>query len=266
MKNQKVNNKGYLKDSQAYILFIVSLFTLSIIIGIINANILQDLINPLLQDIINKTENLNAFQLIVYIFVNNALTSFIGILSGIFLGIMPLITTISNGVILGYVLERVTQIAGIAEIWRLFPHGIFELPAVFISLGLGLKLGIKPLANYLNYYKKNKLLTSLPFFIALFLSILTASTLNNIEKNKALSDIPENLLTPFLALSAIIFYFALTFIIFILFTALKDKKLRKIQIASFKANITNSIKLFFRLIIPLLLIAAIIEGLLITVL
>jgi len=26
-------------------------------------------------------------------------------------------------------------------LWKLFPHGIFELPAVFISLALGMKLG-----------------------------------------------------------------------------------------------------------------------------
>ena len=31
--------------------------------------------------------------------------------------------------------------AGFFEMWRLLPHGIFELPAVFISLGLGIRLG-----------------------------------------------------------------------------------------------------------------------------
>ncbi len=268
-RKQKTERISYLKDSQAYVLFIVSLFMLSIIIGVINADNLKDLINPILEDIIDKTENLNTLQLIIYIFINNTITSFIGILLGIFLGIMPLITTISNGIILGYVMERTVQIAGIAEIWRLLPHGIFELPAVFISLGLGIKLGFAPLLNYFNYYKKrNKLLFSLPFFIALFLSILTASTTltSDIEKNKALSTIPKNLLTPFLVLSTIIFYFAFTFIIFILFTSVKDKKLRKIQVVSLKKNIANSIKLFSLLIIPLLLIAAIIEGLLIAIL
>jgi len=32
-------------------------------------------------------------------------------------------------------------IEGYGILWRLVPHGIFELPAVFISLGLGIKLG-----------------------------------------------------------------------------------------------------------------------------
>ena len=270
MKKQKQTKvTDYLKSSQKPILFIIVLFALSILIGVINADNLQDLINPLLKDIISKTENLNTIELIIYIFSNNALTSLVGILSGIFLGVMPLVTTITNGVILGYVMERTIQIAGLGEIWRLFPHGIFELPAVFISLGLGIKLGFTPLINYIQYYKKkNKLLCFLPFLMALILSIIAISTLFSldIEKNENLKDIPKNLLMPFFSISAVIAYFTLISIIFILATAIKNKKLRSIQFVSLKTNFVNSIKVFIYLIIPLLIIAAIIEGILITVL
>jgi stage II sporulation protein M len=46
---------------------------------------------------------------------------------------------------------------GILVLWRLLPHGIFELPALFLSAGLGLRLGtfifrknkLKSLKNYL---------------------------------------------------------------------------------------------------------------------
>jgi len=34
------------------------------------------------------------------------------------------------------------QTDGFLSLWRLLPHGIFELPAVFISLGMGLKIGM----------------------------------------------------------------------------------------------------------------------------
>ena len=45
------------------------------------------------------------------------------------------------GVVIGYVLNRVWQESGIRDIWKILPHGIFELPAVIIALGLGLRLG-----------------------------------------------------------------------------------------------------------------------------
>ena len=46
-----------------------------------------------------------------------------------------------NGYVLGFVAYLVVNSDGILVLWRLFPHGIFELPAIFISLGLGLKVG-----------------------------------------------------------------------------------------------------------------------------
>ena len=76
-----------------------------------------------------------------YIFLNNLQSSFFGLVLGVFFGIFPIITTIVNGYILGFVSIKVVSVEGIFVLWRLFPHGIFELPAVFISLGLGLKFG-----------------------------------------------------------------------------------------------------------------------------
>jgi stage II sporulation protein M len=40
------------------------------------------------------------------------------------------------------------QSSGLTSLLNLLPHGIFELPAIFISLGLGLKLGT-------TWFKKN---------------------------------------------------------------------------------------------------------------
>jgi stage II sporulation protein M len=46
-----------------------------------------------------------------------------------------------NGAVLGYVFSRVYVLYGASDFWRILPHGIFELPAIFIALGLGVKLG-----------------------------------------------------------------------------------------------------------------------------
>ncbi len=260
--------KADLKSSKNYIIFILVLFLLSTLVGVAAADLLKDLINPVLEEMISKTENLNTIELIMFIFFNNSFTSLGAILFGIIAGIMPLVTTVTNGVVLGYVIERVSQVTGLGELWRLFPHGIFELPAVFISIALGLKIGIQPLANYLKYYrKKTRFMNFLPFFIALVLSLLAISTMLTINAGKNIKlDIPENFIIPFMSIAAIIFYFAITSIIFILFTAIKDKKLRKIQVSSIKENFRSSIRLFAFLIVPLLFVAAIIEGILIFIL
>jgi len=60
---------------------------------------------------------------------------------GIGLAIFPLVTAIANGYLLGFVAREAVMQEGIFIFWRLFPHGIFELPAVLFSIGIGMKIG-----------------------------------------------------------------------------------------------------------------------------
>ena len=72
---------------------------------------------------------------------------------GVLLGIFPLMSVIANGYLLGFVVAASVRSQGILILWRLFPHGIFEIPALFLSLGLGLKMGTfifqKKLSEYM---------------------------------------------------------------------------------------------------------------------
>jgi len=81
-------------------------------------------------------------ELVSFIFFNNLQSSFLGMIFGFFLGIFSVITIVVNGYLLGFVSARVVQEGGVFVLWRLLPHGVFELPALFISMGLGLKLGM----------------------------------------------------------------------------------------------------------------------------
>jgi stage II sporulation protein M len=63
-----------------------------------------------------------------------------GLFLGIFFGIFPFFSSIANGFMLGFAGNMSVAKEGIFSLWRIFPHGIFELPAIFISFGLGLKL------------------------------------------------------------------------------------------------------------------------------
>lgn len=166
-KNGKKGNKfslsreykksfSYMKDSKDFIYSAILLFFIFGAIGLF----FQDLVNlffssilgiPLnekifdfIQKLLEQTQGKSHFDLISYIFFNNLQSSFMGLVLGILLGIPTLIATVLNGYLLGFVVFFSIQESGVFVLWRILPHGVFELPAIFVSLGLGFKLGLFP--------------------------------------------------------------------------------------------------------------------------
>ncbi|MEI6849988.1 MAG: stage II sporulation protein M [archaeon] len=131
----------FIRESKNYIYFISVIFILGIIGGFIYSSQLSFL-DEILKNIIQKTTDMNGLELILYIFNNNASVAFSSIVFGILLGLIPIFYSITNGVILGYVFSKIYNLSGFSEFWRILPHGIFELPAIIISMALGLKLGL----------------------------------------------------------------------------------------------------------------------------
>jgi len=140
----------FLSDSKKYIYASIILFFASALIGFFFASHFS-FIEKILQQLVDETYGLGTLDLIVFIFWNNLKSAFIGLALGIAFGIMPIINAVSNGVVLGYVFNKIYNISGFADFWRILPHGIFELPAIFISLGMGMKLG-----SYIFTRKKNE--------------------------------------------------------------------------------------------------------------
>ncbi len=143
---------AYIKDSRNFIYAIIFVFLFFFLIGFFAPTpaILEKRILEFIDALLNQTEGMSQLELTKFIFFNNIQSSFIGMIFGIILGIFPVLTTLANGYLLGFVAAKTVGGEGIFVLWRLFPHGIFELPALFISLGLGLKFGTFIL-------KKNKL-------------------------------------------------------------------------------------------------------------
>lgn len=146
-KNKKILNHwfrdalDYIGESKKYIYFCILLFIISGIIGFVFASSFG-FIDELLKGLVDRTEGMGPIQLIGFILRNNFQASVIAIALGLFLGIFPVAASLYNGVIIGYVLRRSADVAGVLSFWRLLPHGVFELPAIFISFGLGIKLGM----------------------------------------------------------------------------------------------------------------------------
>lgn len=141
VKNPYLRGIKYIRESVNYIYLVIFLFFLFAVFGFVFSGSLT-FIDELLRDILLKAEGLNMLEMVDFIFFNNFRVSFWGLFLGIFLGIFSLINVVSNGVVLGYVFSKLADASRLGEFWRIFPHGIFELPAVFISLALGIKLGM----------------------------------------------------------------------------------------------------------------------------
>jgi stage II sporulation protein M len=149
MKKQKTirdfyrESFSFIGESKKYIFIVLAIFLVFLIIGYFS-NLtpeMDNLIKERLKEIAMLFEGLNLPQTIWMIFSNNIYVSFLSLVLGLLFGIFPIITSFSNGFIIGYVIQKAVAIDGIITIWKLFPHGIFELPAVIISIGIGLRLG-----------------------------------------------------------------------------------------------------------------------------
>lgn len=130
----------YIYESRVFIFVAFGSFLLTALFSFSFPSLFSAL-DETLRGLALQADGLNGLQLFFFIFHNNLTSSFFALFLGVFFGIFSLFNALLNGAVLGYVIARVVPLAGAGALWRLLPHGIFELPAIFISIGLGMKLG-----------------------------------------------------------------------------------------------------------------------------
>jgi len=164
----------YIVESKKFIFSIIAIFFVFILIGFFFPipEFLYNEILKLIQEILAETEGLSQLELILYIISNNVQSSFLGILFGFIYGMFPLIIAIANGYVLGFVSSMSVQSAGVSSLLEIIPHGIFELPAIFISLGLGLKFGTFMFQKNKSKSFKNYLINSIRIFLLIIIPLL----------------------------------------------------------------------------------------------
>lgn len=137
------NSWKYIKESRNFIYAAFAIFVFFILVGyfIPAPAFIEQAIREFIASLLVKTQNMSWIELFGFIFFNNTQSSFFGMIFGFIFGILPLLTIIVNGYLLGFVSAKIVETEGIMILWRLLPHGVFELPAVLISMGLGLKIG-----------------------------------------------------------------------------------------------------------------------------
>ena len=133
----------FIKESKNFIYLSILVFIAFALLGFFlpTPSGISEKILVFLVELLELTKGMGAGELTWFIFSNNLKSSLLGILGGIVLGIFPFISSLLNGYVVGFVGKVGVMEAGPLILWRLVPHGIFELPAIFISFGLGMKFG-----------------------------------------------------------------------------------------------------------------------------
>ncbi len=161
-----------IKESKKEISWIITIFIIAAIFGILIPlpEVVLKIILDRLREILEMFEGKNLIETVLLIFFNNSWISLLGLIFGVLLGILPILYSIQNGFFLGFVMKMSIEKRGILSLWRILPHGIFELPAVWISLGLGLKLGKTFIKNRKKL--KQEFIESLKVFLFVVIPLL----------------------------------------------------------------------------------------------
>jgi stage II sporulation protein M len=153
LREEYSRSLSFIRESKNFIYIAILLFLIfaviafffkdmvnSFFISTLNVNLNENILT-FVENLVRRTEGMSLSQLIGFIFVNNIQSSFLGMILGIIFCIFPFMAVVTNGYLLGFVAKISVETEGIFVLWRILPHGIFELPAVLISLGLGFRLG-----------------------------------------------------------------------------------------------------------------------------
>ncbi|MEK6919236.1 MAG: stage II sporulation protein M [Nanoarchaeota archaeon] len=132
---------SFLVESKNYFLFILFLFFFSSFIGVVYPHFFSDQIQVYLTSLFDQVKDFGFWRLFLFIINNNVSSAFWSFFAGLAFGFFPIFVSVANGYVLGFVAGKTVSLAGPSVLLRLLPHGIFELPAIFISSSLGVRVG-----------------------------------------------------------------------------------------------------------------------------
>ena len=173
--------KAYLTPLRPYLLVIITLFLLATAAGYVSAYFNPDIIDELMgqfEETYGWIAEESPIMIMLFIFANNTINSFIAMLLGTFFGIWPVIFILVNGYFIGVVVFSSVQEYGILVVlFALLPHGIIELPMIFISASIGLRLGVLAFQKIFKIKEKEirfkyELFSAIRFFVTVIVPLL----------------------------------------------------------------------------------------------
>ncbi len=171
--------KAYLVPLRPYLLVIITLFLLATVAGYVAGYLDPSIIDELMgqfEESYGWIADESPIMIMLIIFANNTLNSFIAMLLGTFFGIWPVIFIMVNGFFIGVVVFSSVQEYGmLVVLFALLPHGIIELPMIFISASMGLRLGVlafQKIFKIKDIRLKYELFSAIRFFVTVIVPLL----------------------------------------------------------------------------------------------
>jgi stage II sporulation protein M len=143
--SRKAEFTGYLRTLWPYLVVIVFVFFGSLLTGYVSAVSFPDIADTLMKNLssdFGRILTMSPLYIMLTIFLRNAFVSLVSLVLGLALGVFPILIIAFNGYLVGVISYIVGQQKGFLFILlALLPHGIIELPMVFLSASIGLRLG-----------------------------------------------------------------------------------------------------------------------------
>lgn len=127
---------GSIAELRPFVWFAIVLFLVGAALGMLFPGVSIERLDVLKQ-LAEQLRGESAGVLIAAIFLKNATATAMSILLGVAFGIVPMFGALANGLLLGAL-----ALINPGGLWRIIPHGVFELPAVFIAWGTGIWVGL----------------------------------------------------------------------------------------------------------------------------
>lgn len=154
-----------------------------------------------LTDMVNSIGGHENYQwrLLAFILMNNVLVAVFMVYSGVMLGIIPLYSLLSNGLIMGYLAHQNVPDKGWGSfLLAVLPHGIIELPAFILACAFGIKFGAIMLKSFFFLFSParraannaafvNMLKISVPLVIIVALLLIAAALIESMVTLRLIS-------------------------------------------------------------------------------
>ena len=180
-----INNRlTYLISIKYYFIFNTCLFALAIAAGYITAYSNPGMVEGLIaqfEESYGWLAHESHIKIMLFIFFNNTMTSFLAMVMGIFFGIWPVLFILFNGVLIGAIcFETIDRLGVIVVLFALIPHGIIEIPMILLSASIGLRLGILLAQKILKKIEINirqEVMRAVIFFVSIIVPLLFIAAL-----------------------------------------------------------------------------------------
>lgn len=126
-----------------YLLVLTLIFVASFLAGTIAPSSIRKQIIEMFQAVLGNYRGLAGGMLFFNILVQNVMASIFVLISGVFVGIIPIFAIGSNGFGLGVLYRQAAEMSGYSTAaLKVLPYGVFEIPALLIAASYGLWLGV----------------------------------------------------------------------------------------------------------------------------